>query len=131
MDRLEEIKQAARSFMESYKKASEIFGCISHATLQVGGTVFVPMMNELGISPEISREEFGEYPYLVKYVIDELHFYFVARAKELKDLGILGDIPENISEYDCAELVEERAKNAVLIAKIARLESQLPIENEE
>jgi hypothetical protein len=131
MDKLEEIKQAARNLLIAADDARGKFGHIGQVNLHSQDFVIAPLMSELGIIPLITVfDKTYTNPYQVNYYIDELHFFFLANAASLKKFGILGEFPENMPEYESSALAEERAKNAALESEIRRLKSKI-IEDDE
>lgn len=120
---LEEVKQSAMNLLDAARIASEKFGFINTVSLQSSESVLAPLMKRIGIVPEITEFDLTyNHPYQVNYHIDNINLFFLSDAKKLKKLGILGDFPENITEFETTILAEERAKNKVYESRIAELE---------
>jgi hypothetical protein len=93
VEKLEEIKQAARELLAIKDKSHELFGCIATQIpdflgIQVSDVKFYPIMKELGIQPVYAKKLNDEF-FQVRYQIEELTFFFLTREEQAREWGLI------------------------------------------
>jgi hypothetical protein len=94
MEKLEEIKLAARELLVIKDKSYELFGCIAiqipdFLGIQVSDAKFYPIMKELGIQPVYAKRFASGQDIEVRFQIEELTFFFLTSEGQAKEWGLI------------------------------------------